>query len=186
MAEERPASLDSLPVELLYRVLDGLSCEEIFFSFGHVCRRFRRITQTYHRYKIDLSLISKPRFDLICRLIRPENVLSLTLSNDKETPGQISLFLSSVKIQKFTHLRHLTLNELSHSDRTKLRRGLKSCPLVSLRVQSKNKAVKSAGQWLTSLVGGDTTLATDIANAQISSPSDHLANRLSVDLSACR
>ena len=167
MAQERTASLDldSLPAEVLYRVLDHLSCEEIFFSFGHVCRRFRHITQTYPRYNIDHSRISKPRFDLICRLIRPEHVLSLTLSNNKATAGQISLFLSSFDMEKFTHLRHLSLSELSYYDREKVEDGLKSCPLVSLTIQSASQAVNLMGRWLSGLVGKrqllQLTLRTD-------------------------
>ncbi|CAF5111385.1 unnamed protein product, partial [Rotaria sp. Silwood1] len=107
--ENAQVSLNILPVELFYRILDHLDSETILLSFGYVCQRFHAIVKTYNRYKIDLSSISKSNFHSVCHLLQPDNIISLTLSDDIETPGQISLFLSIFHIHQFTRLRHLTL-----------------------------------------------------------------------------
>jgi hypothetical protein len=42
-------------------------------------------------------------------LIKPQNVISLILSNDEQTSDQIDLFVSLVRLRQFTRLRSLTL-----------------------------------------------------------------------------
>jgi hypothetical protein len=64
---------------------------------------------TYNRYVLDFKLICKSNFYILCGLINPENVMSLTLSNNEPTSDQIDLFISLVNIQQFTRLRCLTL-----------------------------------------------------------------------------
>ncbi|CAF3894976.1 unnamed protein product [Rotaria magnacalcarata] len=46
---ERVPSLDTLPAELLYQLLDLLPCENILISVANVCRRFRSIAHAYDR-----------------------------------------------------------------------------------------------------------------------------------------
>ena len=46
------ASLSTVPVELVYRILDHLSPIEVFLSARNVCQRLDSITDTYHRYKV--------------------------------------------------------------------------------------------------------------------------------------
>ena len=69
------ASLDTLPVELVYHILGDLDAETIFFSFRKVCKLFYTIVNTYNRYELDLSSISKIDFHRVCRVIRPENII---------------------------------------------------------------------------------------------------------------
>lgn len=45
-------SLLTLPIELVYRILDQLDPPTIIFSFRNVCIRFNAITDIYHRYKV--------------------------------------------------------------------------------------------------------------------------------------
>jgi hypothetical protein len=45
-------SLHTLPVELVYRILDHLADESLFLSCGNVCRRLNDIIDTYHRYQV--------------------------------------------------------------------------------------------------------------------------------------
>ncbi|CAF0973035.1 unnamed protein product [Adineta steineri] len=40
---ESTSPFQTLPVELIYRMLDLLDAKDILFSFGHVCRRFYTI-----------------------------------------------------------------------------------------------------------------------------------------------
>ncbi|CAF0828893.1 unnamed protein product [Adineta steineri] len=109
-------SICTLPVELIYRILDTLDNETILFSFGYTCKRFQTIIHTYKQYKLNFKLISKRYFHLICHSIHPENIISLTLSNNKQTPDQIKCFLSIFSIQQFIRLRSLTLNKIDEDD----------------------------------------------------------------------
>jgi len=45
-------SLHTLPVELVYRILDHLDNESIFLSCTNICRRLNDIIDTYHRYQV--------------------------------------------------------------------------------------------------------------------------------------
>ncbi|CAF4254572.1 unnamed protein product, partial [Adineta steineri] len=58
--------------------------------------------------------IRKTHFDLICQHIRPEQIISLRLSDDKDTPGLSELFFSRFQIQQFMHLRSLKLIEIEY------------------------------------------------------------------------
>lgn len=123
----RPA-LDTLPIELLYRLLDLLDTETILISLGQVCRRFRQVAQNYRQYELNFQSVTQRSFRLMCRLIEPEQVISLTLSDDNRTPEQITSFLSRFQLQQFTRLRSLTL---IHVDETQFRTILQTCPMVS-------------------------------------------------------
>jgi hypothetical protein len=48
-------------------------------------------------------------------LIKPQNVISLILSNDEPTSDQINLFVSFVRLRQFTRLRSLTLLNIDQS-----------------------------------------------------------------------
>ncbi|CAF4086740.1 unnamed protein product [Rotaria magnacalcarata] len=110
------ASLSSLPVELIFRILNFADNKTIIFSFGNVCKRFRSIINSYNQYDIDFQSISKPYFDAVCNFITPENIISLTLSNNNRTTNQISLFLSLFPLEKFIRLRSLTLVDIDEND----------------------------------------------------------------------
>ncbi len=45
-------SLHTLPVELVYRILDNLSNKTIFMSCYNVCTRLNDIMKAYHRYQV--------------------------------------------------------------------------------------------------------------------------------------
>ena len=74
-----------------------------------MCTHLRAIVSTYNRLELNFDSVTKSNFHLIFRLVHPENVLSLTLSDDYKTPGQIRLFLSLLSIDRFTRLVSLTL-----------------------------------------------------------------------------
>lgn len=109
-------SLYTLPIEVIYRILDILDNKTILFSFGNICKKFYSIIHTYDQYKLDFKSISKPYFHSICHLIQPNNIISLILSNDNQTPDQIKYFLSYFQFQQFTRLRSLTLIHIDEND----------------------------------------------------------------------
>ncbi|CAF1491898.1 unnamed protein product, partial [Adineta steineri] len=107
--------MENFPVEILYRIFDNIDSETILLSIRPVCRLFRAVVNTYNRYIYNFESISKSNFHLQCRLIRPENVTSLILSNNEQIPDQISLFMSSVRLRQMTRLQSITfigINEL--------------------------------------------------------------------------
>jgi hypothetical protein len=48
-------SLQTLPVELVYRILDKLDEFAIIFSIRDVCSRLNSIVDSYHRYQVNFS-----------------------------------------------------------------------------------------------------------------------------------
>ena len=53
MSEQIKLSLHTLPVELVYRVLDNLHILSILYSMRNVCIRINAITDSYHRYQVN-------------------------------------------------------------------------------------------------------------------------------------
>jgi hypothetical protein len=50
-------TLPTLPVDLVYRILDHLNDKTIFLSLRNVCQRLNTIIDTYHRYQVNFSFI---------------------------------------------------------------------------------------------------------------------------------
>ncbi len=104
--------LDKFPVELIHQIFNYFSTLEILLTFSDVSSYLDAVLHGYSSYKVNFKSIDRNNFDLICQRILPEQVISLTLSDDQETPGQVELFLSHFQIQQFTGLRSLTLIDL--------------------------------------------------------------------------
>ncbi|CAF4108470.1 unnamed protein product, partial [Adineta steineri] len=110
MATGINSPIGTLPVEMLHRIFDNLDAETILLSIRVVSRLFQAAASTYNRYSIDFQLISTSKFPLLCRLINPENVISLTLLNNYRTFNQTDLFISLTHLKQFTRLHSLTLD----------------------------------------------------------------------------
>ena len=52
MSDSVAPSIQTLPVELVYRILDELDELTILRSCRNVCSRLNVITDTYHRYRV--------------------------------------------------------------------------------------------------------------------------------------
>jgi hypothetical protein len=102
-------SIETLPVEILHRIFDNLDAQTILLSIRPLCRLFRAVVKTYDRYKFNFKSISKTDFHLLCRLINPQNVRSLILCDNENTPNEIALFISMVRLRQFTRLHSITL-----------------------------------------------------------------------------
>ena len=109
-----------LPVEILHHILDYIDVFTITLSLANVCEHLRAIVQSYNRYELDFSSICKSNFDRIVRLIEPETVLSLILSDENRTPGQIRLFFSSFEMSQFTRLVSLSLLGIAEHELTSM------------------------------------------------------------------
>lgn len=100
---------DRLPVELLHCLFAYLWAHEILFTFSDVSDHLNAILMAYTTYQLNFRFIRKDHFDLICKRIPSERVISLVLSDENETPGQSDLFFSYFRIEQFTQLQTLTL-----------------------------------------------------------------------------
>ena len=104
--------LDRLPVELLHILFDYFSAHELFHTFHCINDHLDEVLRFYSAYRLNLQSIRKCDFDLVCRLIRPEQVISLTLSDGNDTPGLSRLFFSRFRIEQFTRIRSMTLIQI--------------------------------------------------------------------------
>ncbi|CAF3470109.1 unnamed protein product [Rotaria sp. Silwood1] len=93
------------PVELLHGIFHYLSAHEIFYAFTQISTYVDNVLVSYDRYSISLSSMLKHQFDLMCRLIRPEQVISITIVDNDDTPDQSKLFFSKFDIRQFINLR---------------------------------------------------------------------------------
>jgi len=67
MAGNAAPSLVTLPVEIVYRILDNLHEINILLSIRDVCRRLNAITDSYHRYQVNFHRYLQIRFSSIPR-----------------------------------------------------------------------------------------------------------------------
>ena len=57
MSDNSIRSLHTLPVELVYRILDNLDNVNIFWSLQSVCTRIDTILDTYHPYQVNFIFL---------------------------------------------------------------------------------------------------------------------------------
>jgi hypothetical protein len=112
MTDSSISIIEKLPSEIFHKILDHLKTTEMFYSLNNVCRRMNAFLISYNRYELDFSSLSRFDFNFFHSVIHPKNIISLTLSDDDRTPGQIGLFLSLTDIQEFRPLRSLALLQI--------------------------------------------------------------------------
>lgn len=61
MSEKIISTFITLPVEIIYRILDHLDNLTIFWSMQNVCTRINAILDTYYSYQVNFSFISIPK-----------------------------------------------------------------------------------------------------------------------------
>ena len=109
-------TLDNLPVELIYYILDQLDTYTILTSLYNVCKRLNSILLTYDKYNLCLKKISMSYFNRICSLIHPEQIISLTLSDGNDNVGLVELFLKKYSFESFKRLQSLTLINIDNNE----------------------------------------------------------------------
>jgi hypothetical protein len=100
---------DRLPVEILHNLFTYFWSHEILFTFSNISDHVNAVLLAYNTYQINFRLIQKSHFDLISKRIRSEQIISLVLSDENDTPGQSELFFSRFQIEQFTQLQSLTM-----------------------------------------------------------------------------
>jgi hypothetical protein len=99
-------------MEIFHRIFKYLWAHEILYLFNNTSVYLNQVVSNYNNYLVNLNLIHKSHFDLIYRNIRPEQVISLILSDKIDPPKQSQLFRSVYSINKFINLRALKFIEL--------------------------------------------------------------------------
>ncbi|CAF0916631.1 unnamed protein product [Adineta steineri] len=110
-------NLETLANELLLSIFEYLSVVHLFHTFDNLNTRFNTLLFTrFQKYHLNFRSISKRDFDIVCQRYLPlitNRILSLTLSDDNETPDQIKSFLSyGLNLRQLTHLRSVRLYHL--------------------------------------------------------------------------
>ncbi|CAF3747472.1 unnamed protein product [Rotaria sp. Silwood1] len=147
--------MQKLPVELFHCILDNLDTKTIIFSVRHVCRLFRSLVNNYDRYVLNLTLVSKRDLILFCRLINPNNVISLTLSNEEQTSNQIDFFISLVRLRQFTRLHSINLLHINESQLNFILEQINLNSLTSFSFgikQYDDRRINTMNNFLTSMV----------------------------------
>ena len=101
--------LDQLPAELLHCLFTYFLTSEIIFSFSGASDYINVVLLSYIACRPNFKSIKRSYFDLVCGQLLPAQVVSLTLSDNDDTPGQSQLFLSRFQIEQFTQLQSLAL-----------------------------------------------------------------------------
>lgn len=148
---------ENLPTEILYRIYNELDTETILFSIRCLCKRLYKITNDYNRYRLNFRYVSRSDLRVISRIINPEKIISLKLSNSDETSDQIQLFLSYFHLNQFIRLRSLTLACNYNQDLGELEDYIMKCSLTTIaisfygRYSTKNNKLLSSILSLTDL-----------------------------------
>lgn len=116
--------LTTLPVELIYKILDNVPTFDIFLSLFLVNKRLRSVATAYECFQPNftsvVTKINKTQFDFICtQLIRlSSQIISLTLfdKNDPLTPTKNAFFFLRISYMngKFSNLHSLNLTYIDY------------------------------------------------------------------------
>jgi hypothetical protein len=69
-------SLHTMPVELVYRILDHLDDVTILLACRNVCTKLNAITDTYYRYKVIFFLYDNEIINLLMCITEEKNICS--------------------------------------------------------------------------------------------------------------
>ena len=146
-------SLETLPAELLYRIADYLDVQTVLLSFRYVCTKFHTIVDQSYRRELHLSSgLARNDFDRLCSWINPSTLLSITLLNNEETPGQILLFFSRFHLEQFIRLRSLTLIDIDAQDCQTILRHTRAKSLKKLSLQLQGKRNRPILEFLSEFI----------------------------------
>ena len=104
--------LDTLPIEVLDIVFSYFHAHEILNGLSNVSVHLDAAIAAYPLYDVNFKSIIKLDFDCICSRISPDQIISLTLCDDNDTPNQLGLFLDRFRIEQFYRLQKLRLINL--------------------------------------------------------------------------
>lgn len=81
---------ETLPTEILFEIFDYLTASDILYALINLNEQLNDVIGLYPLH-LDFQHISRSKFDFVCRHIRPEQVITLYLS-DEFMPDQVRIF----------------------------------------------------------------------------------------------
>ena len=114
-------NLESLPNGIILILFEYFSLFELFQYFRGLNSRFNHVLfQEFNKFQLDLRSLPKTRFDQICQEYAPSilnQIVSIHLSNDYDTPQEIQLLLSQeYKLRQFIHLESVSISNLQSKE----------------------------------------------------------------------
>lgn len=101
--------IEHLPNELFLEIFSYLRPVDVIWTFARLNQRFHYLAWNSSD-KFDFKSVSKTKFDYVTRTYPKQYCRSLRLSDDDQTPGQISYFFqSSPMAQSLSQLESLTI-----------------------------------------------------------------------------
>ncbi|CAF1572133.1 unnamed protein product, partial [Adineta ricciae] len=186
----------TLPVELVYRIMDHQNDRTLFCSMQNICRRLNQILSTYQRYQIlDTALLSETTTSMI---IHPKNshlhptppsksTPHITISNHIHTirsaiKGFLYYFrfsLHTTSIQTLTTL-NLYYNKIGAEGAQHLANALRTNTTLTTLDLSCNRIGAEGAQHLANALRTNTTLTTlDLYKNEIGAEgAQHIADSL--------
>ncbi|CAF3900477.1 unnamed protein product [Rotaria sordida] len=110
----RVCLFDLLPVELLQMLFNYFLAHEIFLSFSDISDYVNDALRSYFKYQLDLKSIEKSQLNFVYHRIRPEQIISLTLSHDNDVSHLSIDFLSVFRLEQFIRLRSITFIDIKY------------------------------------------------------------------------
>ncbi|CAF1104864.1 unnamed protein product [Adineta ricciae] len=107
--------LNQFPIEIFHIIFEYLWAHDILYSFRNINDYIDNILSNYQYYVVNFKSIRRSHFDLVCQL-RADQIISLILSDNVDTPKQSRLFQSNFSIEQFTRLRSLKCIEVDDED----------------------------------------------------------------------
>jgi hypothetical protein len=98
MSDQVVLSILTLPIELIYCILDNLDELTILFSARDVCTRLNLIIDTYHRYKVNFIFISLIDFYHLQNIIQCIRDMSAVFENQENFLCIYTMTLSLITI----------------------------------------------------------------------------------------
>ena len=146
MSHDSISHLQQLPAEILFRIFfDDLDAVTLFFSVGQTCRRLRTLVHSHDRVSVDFTLLSKPHFHCLLRLLNPHHVTSLTLTHQAETFDAVKMFCSHYRRrQPFDRLQSLTLHEVLERNLRNIFKRIQPASVSSFKVKTNRSVSRPA------------------------------------------
>ena len=168
---------DDLPIELLHMIFQYLSTDDVIWTFLHLSPYLNSILNQSSWFYVDFQCASKSRFDFICKYLAVEQLHSLTLSDDFQTPGQVQLFFTHFRLRDLLNLQSLTLRAITNDDLALILSDLpKLNKLKRLITTCRSRQPLFLGQMLNQLKSLEHLSVShgDIFDHSIASPLHHL------------
>ena len=107
--------LNQFPIEIFHIIFEYLWAHDILYSFRNISDYIDNILSSYQYYVVNFKSIRRSHFNLVCQL-HADQIISLILSDNVDTPKQSRLFQSKFSIEQFTRLRTLKCIEVDDED----------------------------------------------------------------------